>query len=180
VSCAMRPGPGQWLRGVAPHSPKSSERPNHRARRAPASVSRVSVLDGRRGFTRCGCLSPSPHRAKPHKERQLAIGLGAPPIGAGKHRPCARRQGPLQNVARQIRVLRTIEPRCLVDDHLWEVGPAWIGPRSHMIPVWLGRRLGHPTILRAATSALRERANGRTGLLLITGRGLRCHVSPAG
>ena len=86
----------------------------------------------------------------------------------------------LQNVARQIRVLRTIEPRCLVDDHLWELGPAWIGHRRHMTPVWLGRRLGHPAILRAATSALRERANGRTGLLLITGIGLPSYVTMPG
>jgi hypothetical protein len=86
----------------------------------------------------------------------------------------------LRNVARQIRVLRTVEPRCVVDGHLWEVGPAWIGHRRHMTPVWLGRRLGYPGILSAAASALRHRTNGRTGLLLITGTGLPSCVTMPG
>ena len=72
-------------------------------------------------------------------------------------------------LARQLRVPHTIEPRCLVDDHLWEMGPAWIGHRKHTRPVYLGRRLHHPEVLEAACQALRQRANGRAGLLLITG-----------
>ena len=86
----------------------------------------------------------------------------------------------LKTIARQLRVLRTTDPKCLVNDHLWEVGPAWIGHRRHMTTVWLGRRLGHPANLSAAISALRERANGRTGLLLISGDGLLSYVTMPG
>src|SRR5512147_189016 len=75
----------------------------------------------------------------------------------------------LAALARQLRIPRAIEPQCLVDHHLWEMGPAWIGHRKHMTPVYLGRRLHYGEILEAACQALRERAKGRTGLLLITG-----------
>jgi hypothetical protein len=49
-----------------------------------------------------------------------------------------------------------------------------------MTPVWLGRRLSHPGILGSAASALRQRTNGRTGLLLITGTGLPSCVTMPG
>lgn len=86
----------------------------------------------------------------------------------------------LTNVARQLCVLRTIDPRCLIRDHLWEVGPAWIGHRRMMTTVFVGRRLHQSDILDAAIPALRERANGRTGLLLITGNGLPGYVTLPG
>jgi hypothetical protein len=75
----------------------------------------------------------------------------------------------LATFARQLRIPRTIEPKCLVKDGLWELGPAWIGHRKHMTLVFLGRRFHHRDVLEPACHALRERANGRTALLLITG-----------
>lgn len=75
----------------------------------------------------------------------------------------------LASLSRQLRIPRTIEPRCLLKDVLWELGPAWIGHRAQMTPVFLGRRLRHRVVLEAACDALRQRANGRTGLLLTTG-----------
>ena len=75
----------------------------------------------------------------------------------------------LASLSRQLRIPRTIEPRCLLKDVLWELGPAWIGHRTQMTPVFLGRRLRHRVVLEAACDALRQRANGRTGLLLTTG-----------
>jgi hypothetical protein len=75
----------------------------------------------------------------------------------------------LANLSRQLRIPRTIEPRCLLKDVLWELGPAWIGHRKHMTPVFLGRRLRQRDVLQAACDALRQGANGRTGLLVTTG-----------
>ncbi|MBK8174775.1 MAG: hypothetical protein IPK66_05745 [Rhodospirillales bacterium] len=72
-------------------------------------------------------------------------------------------------LSRQLRIPRTIEPKCLLEDVLWELGPAWIGHRKHMTPVFLGRRLRQRNVFEAACHALRERVCGRTGLLLTTG-----------
>ena len=72
-------------------------------------------------------------------------------------------------LSRQLRIPRTIEPKCPLKNLLWELGPAWIGHRKHMTPVFLGRRLRQLDVLQAARDALRQRTNGRTGLLLTTG-----------
>lgn len=75
----------------------------------------------------------------------------------------------LASLSRQLWIPRTIEPRCLLQDVLWELGSAWIGHRTRMTPVFLGRRLRHCSVLEAACDALRQRLNGRTGLLLTAG-----------
>lgn len=82
----------------------------------------------------------------------------------------------LMNLARQLRVPRTIEALCLVPDHLWEIGPAWLGHRRTMTKVFFGRRFRQPDVLDATCLALQRRANGRMALLLVSGDGPHSHL----
>jgi hypothetical protein len=80
----------------------------------------------------------------------------------------------LRQIARAMKIRSDVEPRCLVDDVLWDLGDAWIRKRN--IAVLFGRRLNHGDNLDRAIDALTNRIGRPPGILLSTTERLSRHV----
>lgn len=77
-------------------------------------------------------------------------------------------------LSRQLRIPRTIEPKCLLKDVMWDLGDAWIGKRKATF--LLGRRLSTSRTLDEVCDALARRVGRPPGVLLTTTRRLARHV----
>ena len=72
-------------------------------------------------------------------------------------------------VAKEMGIGNAIHPHCLVLNHLWELGTAWIGKRK--ATVLFGRRIARSDVFRSCLEAMRTRKGRPPGVVLTTSPG---------